>query len=214
MTRSRLKECLLTMFAIVGWYCLSECFILPGIKQIHQHQTDKKPSSFATSTWWKQKCVSIGINKIHPNVKIYLTWGFFSQDHCLVVLEIESKHHHHPQKRPLSWACITPAPAFTVSASSSSAYLQIRSLQSTVHVLFPREWQLSLLCTGHVVHTSRYNTSQGAEEEVRNEKSLLLVSFLILQVAESAPDSTERSPNCSPESFIADSWFTALLCHF
>lgn len=115
---------------------------------------------------------------------------FFPQDDCLVVLETKSDHHHHPDReRPLIWSCITPAPAHRLSASS--AYLQIRSLQSTIHVLFPRIGQISLLWTGHVVHTSRYNTSQGVEE-VRNDKILLLVSFLILQVAESAPD---EAPN-------------------
>lgn len=51
----------------------------------------------------------------------------------------------------MSWARISLAPHFRVSPSSSS-YLQIRSLQSTVHVLFPRIWQISLLWTGHVVH--------------------------------------------------------------
>lgn len=69
----------------------------------------------------------------------------------LQILEIKSKALHHSK---------TPE----LSLYHAGSYLQVRSLQSTVHVLFPRVWQLSLLWTGHVVHTSRSNTGQGVEE--------------------------------------------------
>lgn len=150
--------------------------------------------SFVTWAWWNKLASKTRYTQLYSRLSQILPCSPASSPPLPQIIAPRLSLHRLLSKR----------------GSASSAYLQIRSLQSTIHVLFPRIWQISLLQTGHVFHTSRDDTSQGMEE-VRNNKTPPLVSAPVLQVTESAP---ERSPKCCPESFIADSWSTSLLCHF
>lgn len=123
------------LFSLSLWIKLWIKYCLPPVLQL-KHDENQPPSDVPN-------CIQIHFQE---------ALAFFSHTNStLQVLEIKSKALHHSK---------TPE----LSLYHAGSYLQVRSLQSTVHVLFPRVWQLSLLWTGHVVHTSRSNTSLGVEE--------------------------------------------------